>query len=166
MTFMLMSHDCHGLVARFSCWEEFEAEHKAYSDGDAVCLQNLHKQLEPFLLRRIKKDVEKSLPSKVEQILRVDMTSIQRQYYKWVELAYPTLTIHPHCPPSPSTLTIHPHHPPSLSTLTIHPHHPPSPSTLTIHPHHPPSLSALTVFEVSTSTFTIHPHHLTFPFLP
>jgi chromodomain-helicase-DNA-binding protein 1 len=68
----------------FSCWEEFEAEHKAYSDGDAVCLQNLHKQLEPFLLRRIKKDVEKSLPSKVEQILRVDMTSIQRQYYKWI----------------------------------------------------------------------------------
>ena len=27
--------------------------------------QKLHRELEPFLLRRIKKDVEKSLPSKV-----------------------------------------------------------------------------------------------------
>ena len=67
---------------RFASWEGFEAEHRAYSEGDAACLQNLHKQLEPYLLRRVKKDVEKSLPSKVEQILRVDMTSIQRQYYK------------------------------------------------------------------------------------
>lgn len=35
-------------------------------------------------MRRVKKDVEKSLPAKVEQILRVEMTSIQRQYYKWI----------------------------------------------------------------------------------
>lgn len=75
---------CHMGVAiiRFSRWENFEAEHSAYSEGDAGCLQNLHLQLEPFLLRRVKKDVEKSLPSKVEQILRVEMTSLQRQYYK------------------------------------------------------------------------------------
>lgn len=32
----------------------------------------------------MKKDVEKSLPAKVEQILRVEMTSIQKQYYKWI----------------------------------------------------------------------------------
>lgn len=44
----------------------------------------MHKQLEPFILRRQKKDVEKSLPAKVEQILRVEMTSIQKQYYKWI----------------------------------------------------------------------------------
>ena len=75
---------CHESAAlgRFARWENFEAEHKAYSEGDAGCLQNLHLQLEPFLLRRVKKDVEKSLPSKVEQILRVEMTSLQRQYYK------------------------------------------------------------------------------------
>ena len=35
-----------------------------------------------YLLRRVKKDVEKSLPAKVEQILRVEMTKIQKQYYK------------------------------------------------------------------------------------
>jgi hypothetical protein len=66
---------------RFDSWEEFEKEHdnaanKGYS--------KLHKQLEPFILRRVKKDVEKSLPAKVEQILRVEMTTIQKQYYKWI----------------------------------------------------------------------------------
>lgn len=44
----------------------------------------LHKKLEPFLLRRVKKDVEKSLPAKVEKILRVDMTSQQKQFYKLI----------------------------------------------------------------------------------
>ncbi|CAF4775894.1 unnamed protein product, partial [Rotaria magnacalcarata] len=44
----------------------------------------LHKELEPFLLRRVKRDVEKSLPAKVEQILRVEMTRLQKQYYKWI----------------------------------------------------------------------------------
>ena len=68
-------------ICRFASWEEFEKEHdnaaqKGYS--------KLHKQLEPFILRRVKKDVEKSLPAKVEQILRVEMTSLQRQYYKWI----------------------------------------------------------------------------------
>ncbi|KAL6439111.1 hypothetical protein ACFW04_003822 [Cataglyphis niger] len=66
---------------KFVSWEEFEKQHdnaaqKGYS--------KLHKQLEPFILRRVKKDVEKSLPAKVEQILRVEMTSLQRQYYKWI----------------------------------------------------------------------------------
>ncbi|XP_029169357.1 chromodomain-helicase-DNA-binding protein 1 isoform X7 [Nylanderia fulva] len=66
---------------KFVSWEEFEKQHdnaaqKGYS--------KLHKQLEPFILRRVKKDVEKSLPAKVEQILRVEMTSVQRQYYKWI----------------------------------------------------------------------------------
>ncbi|XP_015190344.1 PREDICTED: chromodomain-helicase-DNA-binding protein 1 isoform X4 [Polistes dominula] len=66
---------------KFDSWEEFEQEHdnaaqKGYS--------KLHKQLEPFILRRVKKDVEKSLPAKVEQILRVEMTSLQKQYYKWI----------------------------------------------------------------------------------
>uniref|UniRef100_A0A4X1TQ45 Uncharacterized protein n=1 Tax=Sus scrofa TaxID=9823 RepID=A0A4X1TQ45_PIG len=45
---------------------------------------SLHKELEPFLLRRVKKDVEKSLPAKVEQILRMEMSALQKQYYKWI----------------------------------------------------------------------------------
>ena len=33
---------------------------------------------------RIIKDVEKSLPPKNERILRVEMSPLQRQYYKWI----------------------------------------------------------------------------------
>ncbi|KAM9754558.1 chromodomain-helicase-DNA-binding protein 2 isoform 5-T5 [Menidia menidia] len=66
---------------KFDSWEDFEDEHgKGRENG----YQSLHKVLEPFLLRRVKKDVEKSLPAKVEQILRVDMTAQQKQFYKWI----------------------------------------------------------------------------------
>jgi chromodomain-helicase-DNA-binding protein 1 len=30
------------------------------------------------------KDVEKSLPPKIERILRVEMSPLQKQYYKWI----------------------------------------------------------------------------------
>lgn len=69
------------MPSKFDTWEEFEKEHdNTASKGYA----KLHRQLEPFILRRVKKDVEKSLPAKVEQILRVEMTSLQKQYYKWI----------------------------------------------------------------------------------
>lgn len=45
---------------------------------------NLHAELRPHLLRRVIKDVEKSLPPKNERILRVEMSPLQRQYYKWI----------------------------------------------------------------------------------
>ncbi|CAG2101807.1 unnamed protein product [Medioppia subpectinata] len=67
--------------SKFDSWDDFENDHK---DSDNKGYSKLHKQLEQFLLRRVKKDVEKSLPAKVEQILRVEMTSIQKQYYKWI----------------------------------------------------------------------------------
>ncbi|OQR70391.1 chromodomain-helicase-DNA-binding protein 1-like [Tropilaelaps mercedesae] len=66
---------------RFPQWDSFEREHKDTQDKG---YNKLHKQLEPYLLRRVKKDVEKSLPAKVERILRVEMTSLQKQYYKWI----------------------------------------------------------------------------------
>uniref|UniRef100_A0A8C5HU47 DNA helicase n=1 Tax=Gouania willdenowi TaxID=441366 RepID=A0A8C5HU47_GOUWI len=66
---------------KFHSWELFEAEH---GKGRESGYTSLHKELEPFLLRRVKKDVEKSLPAKVEQILRVEMSAIQKQYYKWI----------------------------------------------------------------------------------
>lgn len=47
---------------KFQTWEEFEKDHEnAATKG----YSKLHKQLEPFILRRVKKDVEKSLPAKV-----------------------------------------------------------------------------------------------------
>ncbi|XP_076847370.1 chromodomain-helicase-DNA-binding protein 2 isoform X2 [Brachyhypopomus gauderio] len=66
---------------KFELWEDFEDEHGKGRDNG---YQSLHKVLEPFLLRRVKKDVEKSLPAKVEQILRVDMSAPQKQFYKWI----------------------------------------------------------------------------------
>ncbi|XP_053961263.1 chromodomain-helicase-DNA-binding protein 1 [Anastrepha ludens] len=66
---------------RFVTWEDFEVEHGNAADKGYT---KLHQQLEPYILRRVKKDVEKSLPAKVEQILRVEMTLLQKQYYKWI----------------------------------------------------------------------------------
>lgn len=66
---------------KFVTWEEFEEMHDNAAEKGYT---KLHKQLEPYILRRVKKDVEKSLPAKVEQILRVEMTSVQKQYYKWI----------------------------------------------------------------------------------
>jgi chromodomain-helicase-DNA-binding protein 1 len=66
---------------KFTTWEEFE---KVHGNAMEKGYTKLHKELEPYILRRVKKDVEKSLPAKVEQILRVEMTIIQKQYYKWI----------------------------------------------------------------------------------
>ncbi|XP_050400629.1 chromodomain-helicase-DNA-binding protein 1 isoform X1 [Patella vulgata] len=66
---------------RFHDWTDFEEHH---STSDSSGFAALHKELEPYLIRRVKKDVEKSLPAKVEQILRVEMSSLQKQYYKWI----------------------------------------------------------------------------------
>lgn len=71
---------------RFASWEDFEDEHGKGTDNG---YHSLHKVLEPFLLRRVKKDVEKSLPAKVEQILRVDMTAQQKQFYKYDDFLRP-----------------------------------------------------------------------------
>jgi chromodomain-helicase-DNA-binding protein 7 len=43
---------------------------------------NLHEMLKPYLLRRIKEDVEKSLPPKEETIVEVALTSIQKRFYR------------------------------------------------------------------------------------
>lgn len=47
---------------RFESWTDFEKDHH---DSDHKAIASLHRKLEPFLLRRVKKDVEKSLPAKV-----------------------------------------------------------------------------------------------------
>ncbi len=45
-------------------------------------IKQLHAQLETLMLRRLKKDVLKSLPTKSERILRVEMSAMQTHYYK------------------------------------------------------------------------------------
>jgi ATP-dependent DNA helicase len=54
-------------------------------------LGKLHSILKPFLLRRIKSDVETSLPAKKEMILYAHMTPTQKQYNE--ELRKRTLNV-------------------------------------------------------------------------
>ena len=67
--------------SEFSSCEAFEETHNM---NDEAGLKRLHKDLMPHLLRRTIKDVETSLPPKTERILRVEMSPLQKQYYKLI----------------------------------------------------------------------------------
>lgn len=72
----------------FGNWEDFEEEysfpsHIPVSDSHDG-FSRLHRVLEPYLLRRIKKDVEQSLPAKTERILRVEMSKRQATLYRLI----------------------------------------------------------------------------------
>ncbi|KAL3661408.1 hypothetical protein V7S43_013611 [Phytophthora oleae] len=56
--------------------EKFGDLHEAQQVAD------LHKMLKPYLLRRVKEDVEKSLPPKEETIVEVELTPVQKQWYR------------------------------------------------------------------------------------
>lgn len=60
----------------------FLREFSDLSKDDQV--KKLHDLLGPHLLRRLKADVLKSMPSKSEFIVRIDMSPIQRKYYKLI----------------------------------------------------------------------------------
>jgi len=47
-----------------------------------VKIKELHEQLESLMLRRLKRDVLTSLPTKSERILRVEMSALQTHFYK------------------------------------------------------------------------------------
>ncbi|RCH93839.1 hypothetical protein CU098_000357, partial [Rhizopus stolonifer] len=47
-------------------------------------IKALHERLKSIMLRRLKKDVEKSLPNKTERILRVQLSELQKSYYKGI----------------------------------------------------------------------------------
>ncbi|CAK5279848.1 unnamed protein product [Mycena citricolor] len=47
-----------------------------------LIIRRLHKVLRPFLLRRLKKDVESELPDKVEKVIKIRMSALQSQMYK------------------------------------------------------------------------------------
>ncbi|XP_011622141.1 CHD3-type chromatin-remodeling factor PICKLE isoform X2 [Amborella trichopoda] len=75
--FMLM----HFLDAgKFASLEEFQEEFKDINQEEQIA--RLHKMLAPHLLRRVKKDVMKDLPPKKELILRVELSALQKEYYK------------------------------------------------------------------------------------
>lgn len=45
-------------------------------------IKDLQSKIKPYILRRLKKDVETSLPGKTERILRVELSDLQTDYYK------------------------------------------------------------------------------------
>ncbi|KAF2715015.1 hypothetical protein K504DRAFT_366700 [Pleomassaria siparia CBS 279.74] len=47
-----------------------------------LVIRRLHKVLRPFLLRRLKKDVEKDLPDKTERVIKCNFSSLQAKLYK------------------------------------------------------------------------------------
>ncbi|KAF7376349.1 Chromodomain helicase hrp3 [Mycena sanguinolenta] len=63
---------------KFALTNEFDlndADHEAK-------IKDLHEQLESLMLRRLKRDVLTSLPTKSERILRVEMSALQTHFYK------------------------------------------------------------------------------------
>ena len=50
-----------------------------------LIIRRLHKVLRPFLLRRLKKEVESQLPDKVEYVIKCDMSALQRQMYSHMQ---------------------------------------------------------------------------------
>ncbi|KAL3944902.1 MAG: hypothetical protein SGBAC_000993 [Bacillariaceae sp.] len=64
----------------FKSKDEFLEKFGQLTDADQVT--ELHTVLKPYLLRRMKEDVEKSLPPKEETILEVSLTPVQKKFYK------------------------------------------------------------------------------------
>jgi len=57
-------------------------------EGKKTALEELKKKIYPFILRRLKQDVLKDLPDKVEQVLYVEMSDLQKQFYEQRRLFY------------------------------------------------------------------------------
>ena len=69
----------------FSSSEQFDEWFNLEVDDDEAkqkMIHQLHRILRPFMLRRLKVDVEKSLPPKKETLLFVGMSGMQKQLYK------------------------------------------------------------------------------------
>jgi ATP-dependent DNA helicase len=76
----------------FQSWFGFHSIGKDISVEDIVdqeqhqrIVTKLHEILRPFLLRRLKKDVEISIPGKQEIVLYANMSAMQRDYYGLIE---------------------------------------------------------------------------------
>lgn len=50
-----------------------------------LIINRLHQILRPFLLRRVKKDVAKELPQKIEMVVKVELSAQQKFVYKGIQ---------------------------------------------------------------------------------
>uniref|UniRef100_A0A671RE06 Chromodomain-helicase-DNA-binding protein 4-like n=1 Tax=Sinocyclocheilus anshuiensis TaxID=1608454 RepID=A0A671RE06_9TELE len=67
---------------RFNNLEGFLEEFADIAKEDQI--KKLHDMLGPHMLRRLKADVFKHMPSKTELILRVELSPMQKKYYKYI----------------------------------------------------------------------------------
>ncbi|KAH8869088.1 Chromodomain-helicase-DNA-binding protein 7 [Schistosoma japonicum] len=65
---------------KFSCATTFVAEYGELKTEEQV--ERLKTVLKPMMLRRLKEDVEKSLAPKEETVVEVELTNIQKKYYR------------------------------------------------------------------------------------
>eukprot|EP00871_Galdieria_phlegrea_P000345 jgi/Galph1/1310/GphlegSOOS_G5961.1 len=63
---------------------EFEEKYDFEALRKPENITNLHCELRPYILRRQKADVERSLPRKTYAVLRVGLGPLQAQYYRWI----------------------------------------------------------------------------------
>ena len=66
--------------AKFPDSESFVKRYGNITTQDQV--EGLQKRIAPHLLRRVKEDVAKDIPPKEETIIDVELTTIQKQYYR------------------------------------------------------------------------------------
>lgn len=64
----------------FSDSEEFMDKYGDMKSKDTI--DQLHEEIRPYILRRLKEDVEKSVPPKEETLIEVELTVAQKQYYR------------------------------------------------------------------------------------
>ncbi|KAL4252780.1 SNF2/RAD54 helicase family protein [Abortiporus biennis] len=86
--FALLNFICPEIFSDYADLESFLHKDEAEAEGDdeksRKVVEALHKILRPFLLRRVKSDVEKSLLPKKEINIYVGLTEMQRKWYRSV----------------------------------------------------------------------------------
>ena len=66
--------------ATFGSLEDFMDQYGDIKSKERV--DELHETIRPYILRRLKEDVEKSVPPKEETLIEVELTVLQKQYYR------------------------------------------------------------------------------------
>jgi hypothetical protein len=66
--------------AKFPDLEKFQSKFGTITTQDQV--EHLQRRIAPHLLRRVKEDVAKDIPPKEETIIDVELTTMQKQYYR------------------------------------------------------------------------------------
>jgi len=65
---------------KFDSLESFSEKFGEIKSKETV--NELHELIRPYILRRLKEDVEKSVPPKEETLIEVELTSLQKRYYR------------------------------------------------------------------------------------